>query len=89
MDEQVFWFGVTFTFVCSHCSEPQSELATVSSPINDPNLINAQLNREKLACRHCHKPLPNGTPVQVRVSGGTLEQLKTAGFPTPGNLENN
>ena len=89
MEEQVFWFGVTFTFVCPNCSEPQSELATVSSPTDDPQKISARLNSEKLACRHCHKSLPHGIPVQVHVSGGTLAQLKSAGFPIPKNLTNN
>jgi hypothetical protein len=89
MADEVFWYGVTFTFVCPRCSEPQSELATVNSSTNDPKKINARLNTEKLACRHCRKNLPNGLQVIVHVSPGTLAQLKSAGFPIPGNLANN
>ncbi len=89
MHNQVFWFGVTYTFVCPHCSESQSELATVNSPTNDPQKINPRLNQEKLACRRCRKEPPSGIPIHVYVSPGTVAQLKAAGFPIPGNLADN
>jgi hypothetical protein len=89
MEDKVFWFGVTYTFVCPQCSEANSECATVSSPTDDPKKINPVLDQQKLVCRRCRiEPTP-GIPVAVNVEPGTPEQLRTAGFPFPGNLADN
>lgn len=89
MQDKKFWFGVTYTYVCPKCSEPNQELAAVSSNTDDPSKINPILNREMLVCRHCKNELAQGIQVLVNVQYGTLEQLRTAGYPVPVNSTDN
>jgi len=82
---QIYWFGVTYTYVCPICSEPNSELAVVSSTASDSKKISPAIDAQKFLCRQCHKEPPSGIQVLFHVDPGTLEQLHLAGFPVPVN----
>jgi hypothetical protein len=81
--EQHYWFGVTYTFVCSRCHRVNSEKAGCSSTTKDPQKINLSLSKQKLCCHHCHFQIADGVHVDALVKGGTLEFLRSQGFPFP------
>lgn len=78
-----YWFGVNYTFACSICRKVIEEKAAVRSNTTDQTKIANQLNKELLKCPYCHTVLADGTGVAVEVTPGTLESLKSAGFPFP------
>jgi hypothetical protein len=41
------------------------------------------INRQPLSCQLCRVPISGGSQVTVHVLPGTLESLKTAGYPLP------
>jgi hypothetical protein len=80
---QHYWFGITYTFVCSRCQKVNSEKAGASSTTNDVNKLNHSLSRQKLRCQHCRFQIADGVVVDARIQSGTLESLREEGFPFP------
>jgi hypothetical protein len=80
---QHYWFGITYTFVCSRCHKVNSEKAGCSSTTNDSSKINLSLSKQKLCCQHCHFQIADGVVVDARIKSGTPESLRKEGFPFP------
>lgn len=78
-----YWFGVTYTFTCPKCSQVSNERIALNSGTNDPEKINAALKRDRLSCQNCLAALSGKTPVNVNVRPGTLEELRSEGYPLP------
>lgn len=84
--ELLFFFGITFSFVCPVCHKLNIEKAGAGCPTDDPEKLKQRLAMEGLKCRNCKSPLPDGTQATIDVQPGTLESLKKAGFPFPPNM---
>lgn len=81
--EEVYWFAVRMDYVCNQCNCSGTEKMVVASPHPDHTLIMERINKEKLSCSSCKALLAGGTPVNVSLQAGTLEQIRQWGYPTP------
>ena len=75
-----YWFGVTLTFTCPACHKISIEKMALNAGTQDRALIMQSINRQKLSCQLCKKPLTDGVDVSVNVQPASLEELKKLGL---------
>jgi hypothetical protein len=81
--QELFWFGITYSFTCPKCKKLSTEKAVISSPTDNRQQIEEVINREKLRCKLCSALPSQGHQIAVHVQPGTLEELKSRGYPVP------
>jgi hypothetical protein len=81
--EKKYWYGVKCEYVCNLCCITTIDLAAMHSSTRDMNLLKTCVDRQSLKCHYCDIPIAIGTDIDVNIVSGTLEQLRSEGYPVP------
>lgn len=81
--KELYWFGVTISFICHSCKQQSTERLAMSYHTLDQAAIMREIHSQILVCQRCKIPLLNGNEVAVNVQPDTPRRLRDVGFPVP------